>query len=305
MTIRSLAPILLSCAAGAALAAGLAAQTPNQQTLTLSQPTQPATVNVSLFTGAITVRAGAAGTVTVTATPENSKDVLPTPPAAAPPGMHLLNSGGAFSALEKDNHVTISTSMRAGIAELTLQVPASSSLNLSTMKGAITITGISGELSVQTVNGDIQLEQVGGSILAHALHGKIIATVTQLGPKPSAFSSLNGDIDLTLPAAAQANLRLQDDRGGIYLDDGFHFVPTANTPGPAGLKPMPPMPPMPPAPPNLNALNSQLDALKTQTDVLKASGIFNGPAVAGTLNGGGPELRIQDFRGNVYLHQAK
>jgi hypothetical protein len=173
------------------------------------------------------------------------------------------------------------------------------------MKGAITITGISGELSVQTVNGDIQLEQVGGSILAHALHGKIIATVTQLGPKPSAFSSLNGDIDLTLPAAAQANLRLQDDRGGIYLDDGFHFVPTANTPGPAGLKPMPPMPPMPPAPPNLNALNSQLDALKTQTDVLKASGIFNGPAVAGTLNGGGPELRIQDFRGNVYLHQAK
>src|SRR6185437_11352593 len=107
MTIRSLAPILLSCAAGAALAAGLAAQAPNQQTLTLSQPTQPATVNVSLFTGAITVRAGAAGTITVTAAPGNSIAVLPTPLAAAPPGMHLLSSGGAFTALEKDNHVTI------------------------------------------------------------------------------------------------------------------------------------------------------------------------------------------------------
>jgi len=300
MTIRSLAPILLSCAAGAALAAGLAAQTPNQQTLTLSQPAQPATVNVSLFTGAITVRAGAAGTVTVTATPENSKDVLPTLPAAAPPGMHLLNSGGAFSALEKDNHVTISTSMRAGIAELALQVPASSSLNLNTMKGAITITGISGDLSLQTVNGDIQLEQVGGSILAHALHGKITATVSQLGPKPSAFSSLNGDINVTLPAGAQANLRLQDDRGGIYLDDGFHFVATAPAPKLGlGL----PSPPAPPPAPRVAVPGGMPNPMPMPMPMPMPQ--QEGPSVTGTLNGGGPELRIQDFRGNIYLHQAK
>jgi hypothetical protein len=295
---------LLSATLALALGAVLAAQT--TQSVPLSNPAQPATVKVNLFRGSITVRAGAAGAVTVTTTPgPDQKGPLPSPAPPAPPGMRLLNAGGAFAATQATNNVVIiHGSPMSGDADATVTVPASTALDLHTMKGDITVTGVSGELSVQTMNGDIALHQVGGSIVAHALHGKITAAISQLGTKPSSFSSLNGDIDITLPADARANLRLQDDRGGVYLDNGFDFVQTASKP----------------ASPDLALVQSQARALSAQADMFKAQAsggpgpaapIFKssfqlaGPTIAGTLNGGGVDLLLQDFRGNIYLHKAK
>lgn len=316
MKLRPLLPALLALACAAAVAAQ------STQTLTLSQPTQPATVNVSLFSGSITVRSGAAGVVSIViATAPGEKSPL-SPPAPAPPGMHLLNPGGALTATEANNVVTVRSASMRSVAGAVLQVPASTSLTLHTMRGDISVTGVSGELSAQTLNGDIVLNQVGGSVVAHALRGKIIASLTALGSKPSSFSSMNGDIDVTLPADAKANLRLQDDQGGVYLDNGFAFTGTAVKSDTAGVFTLP----------NQADLAKQITAsqdavAKAQLDMLKAQGAAGplppqpptppkavfpigklpmlGSAIAGTLNGGGPEMLFQDFRGNIYLHKAK
>jgi hypothetical protein len=301
MKLRLLLPSLLALA----LATALGAQ--STQSVPLSNPAQPATVNVSLFRGSITVRAGAAGVVTVATKPgPDQKGPLPSPPPAAPPGMRLLNAGGAVAATQANNVVTIHSSVMSGDTDTTLTVPASSTLDLHTMRGDITVTGVTGDISVQAMDGKIALEQVGGSIVAHALRGDITATISQLGTKPSSFSSLNGDINLTLPADARANLRLQDDRGGIYLDNAFDFKQTANTV--AHTAKFPPLPPPLPAPKgpgnNVAALTAQMDMLKAMATA-NCSGAACGPSVTGTLNGGGVDLLVQDFRGNIYLHRGR
>ena len=39
-----------------------------------------------------------------------------------------------------------------------------------------------------------------------------------LGQKDMAFTSLNGNVDVTLPPSTKANLRLRSDRGDVYSD---------------------------------------------------------------------------------------
>jgi len=44
------------------------------------------------------------------------------------------------------------------------------------------------------------------------------ATFTRYSGKPMSFSSLNGTLDVTLPADIKANIKLQSDNGEVYSD---------------------------------------------------------------------------------------
>src|SRR5205809_153184 len=89
----------------------------------------------------------------------------------------------------------------------------------SLVNGGITIKGYDGELDVNDVNGSVTLNNVSGSAVAHALNGRLLATFSRVNPqKPMAFSSLNGDIDVTFPPDLKANLSLKSDRGEIFSD---------------------------------------------------------------------------------------
>jgi DUF4097 and DUF4098 domain-containing protein YvlB len=156
-------------------------------------------------------------------------------------------------------------------------VPVHTSLSLKTVNdGNILVTGVDGELDIDNVNGDVALKNVSGSVVAHALNGKVLATFNRVDPqKPMAFSSLNGDIDVTFPADLKANVNMRTDNGEVYSDFDVQLTATA---------------------PQQVVEDGRSQGGKYRVKVDKT--------VHGKINGGGPEIQFKDFNGNIYIRKA-
>ena len=103
--------------------------------------------------------------------------------------------------------------------QLDIQVPVRTSLVLSaTNDGDIVVDGVDGELELNNTNGAVTATKVSGTVIAHALNDDVKVTMTRTGTKPMSFTSLNGDIDVVLPADIKANVRLQMGNGEVYSD---------------------------------------------------------------------------------------
>lgn len=249
----------------------------NSITIPLSHPTQPATLKVSTLQGGITVTAANIDNVVLESSGGEGWNRHRNPPAEAQ-GMHRLNQNTGLSASEDNNVVTVTTSVFGG-GNLNIQVPIHTALNLHSVNGEhIVVTGVQGDINVQDTNGNITLNNVGGSIIAHGLNGRVVATIVSLDPnKPSSFSSLNGTIDVTLPAGVHANLRLHTDQGDIYMDDGFNFQATRSA-------------------------NTGADTSSRESNGMYKVRVDR--TVYGTLNGGGSEIRFENFNGNIYIRKG-
>ena len=85
--------------------------------------------------------------------------------------------------------------------------------------GSVTIDNLRGELEVNNVNDEIILTGISGSVVANTVNGDVKVTFKSVDPKaPMAFSTLNGDVTVTLPADTKANLKVKSDNGDVYSD---------------------------------------------------------------------------------------
>ena len=107
-----------------------------------------------------------------------------------------------------------------GGEDLTIETPVNTNLQLKTMNGSsIEVTGVNGDHEIENTNGSIKLTNVSGSVVAHTLNGAITASLDHItGNKPMSFTSMNGKVDVTLPADTKARLRLKSDNGSIFSD---------------------------------------------------------------------------------------
>lgn len=254
----------------AAIAIPCAAQ--DKVTVPLSSPGQPVTIKASLLMGSITVTAGSGSQVTVSsqAGRERERDQ-----GNVPPGMHRIDTGQAGMNVEEDHNViTISSRGWSRAANLVIETPVNTSLQLKTVSGGhIDVTGVSGDLDVQETNGTINLKNVSGSVVAHSLNGDIVANIDRAAPdKPMSFTSLNGKIDVTLPAATKARVRLKTDNGSIYTDFDVKLEATA------------------PAVEDSRANGGKYRIRMDRT-------------LNGSINGGGPEYLFQTMNGNIVIHK--
>jgi hypothetical protein len=265
-----LAATLVPAVGGAQATAGQPAN-PNRIVVQLSHPTQPAKINLRLLTGDINVRGYSGSEIIIEGAGVRVRE--PNVPEEAR-GMRRLSQAGGVNADEENNVVTIRTGLPGG--DVNLQVPSASSLSLKVTSGNIQVQGVSGDFDLECTSGGITLDQVGGSIVAHALNGGVTAIVARLdAEKPSSFSTLNGRIDVTLPADVHADLNLRSDQGDIYIDQGFDLkkAPTSRSP----------------AKPESNGL------IKLRTD----------NTIRGAINGGGVAISLRSFNGNILLHKGK
>jgi hypothetical protein len=145
--------------------------------------------------------------------------------------------------------------------------------------------------------------------VAHAINGSVRATLSQVTPeKPMSFTSFDGNVAVTLPAAVKANLKLRSDQGEVYTDLDVRIQPQRPT---STSVQVPPAPPTPPAPPvsGLNLCNrehrkptpvppSPLRGRRGTRADMKTS-------IYGTVNGGGPLFELRTFNGDVYLRKGK
>lgn len=258
-----------------ALATIVAAQ--DKVTVPLSSPGQPVTVKAHMISGSITVTAGT-GPQVVIESAASAKDVQgPSLGSDVPPGMHRI-AGGAhgFNVEEDHNVVTVIPDLGGWGTNLTIQVPVNTSVELKTVNGGhIDVTGVSGDLDVENVNGPVTLKNVSGSVSAHTVNGSLTVSLDKVAPdKPMSFSSLNGKVDVTIPADTKARLRLKTTNGAVYSDFDVKMEPDNSKPV-------------------IEDGRGQGGRYRIRTD----RGVY------GSINGGGPEYSFQTMNGTILLHK--
>ena len=242
----------------------------------LSDPSRPAMVRAHLLNGSITVK-GYDGKDVIVETRGHSRET-PEPPENSR-GLHRIPQNSGLSVDSENNEVNIKASVFHQDGDFTITVPHRTSLSLSTVNnGNITISDVDGELDINNINGNVTLHQVSGSVVAHALNGRVLAVFNRVDPqKPMAFSSMNGDIDVTLPPDTKANLNLHTDNGEIYSDFDIQVQPN------------------PPQSVEEDEEHGHTHRHRVRID----------KTLRATLNGGGPEIQFKDFNGNIYLRKSK
>lgn len=193
-------------------------------------------------------------------------------------GMKRINAGNAFdvSAEEKNNRVTVHSDSWKAPVTLTIKVPQSeANLKLGTINhGDISVNNVNGEMEISNTNGGIQLNNISGSVVANTVNGPVVATFKNIDPKAAmAFSTLNGNVDVTFPASFKGNVKLKSDMGEMYTD-----------------------------------FDIETDKNQSKVNRSSQSGLFRVNIenwVYGKINGGGPELMMKNMTGNIYIRKAK
>jgi hypothetical protein len=115
--------------------------------------------------------------------------------------------GGRMNVQDNDVNVTFTVSVPAGVAFVA-----------RTVNGGIEADGLTGDVNAHTVNGGVRLSTA-GKAEAETVNGSITAAVGQAdGTDPLSFETVNGSIDLALPASASAEVRASTVNGQINTD---------------------------------------------------------------------------------------
>ena len=110
--------------------------------------------------------------------------------------------------------------------DFTVRVPADTRLQLCTVNGGgLTVKGTRSDFSLRNVNGHITMTDVAGSGEAITVNGPIRASFVATPGKPSRFRTINGDVVVTLPDGAAADLRLKSLNGGLFTDFDVQALP--------------------------------------------------------------------------------
>ncbi|MEE8526170.1 MAG: DUF4097 family beta strand repeat-containing protein [Thermoanaerobaculia bacterium] len=261
------------CALGS-LALLAAAAHSEQIVVPLSNPGQPATVEVSLTNGSIQVEAYDGREVVVEVTPHELE--APAEETGTRDGLRRLpNTGVAFEVEEEDNVVQVASESWKRTIDVKIRVPAATSVRLETVNhGNIEVRGVRGEHEIGNVNGWIKVVGVSGSVVAHTTNGDVTVELEAVTAEtPMAFSSFNGDVDVTFPANLKADLKMRSNNGDILTD-----------------------------------FDVELSAAPPKIERQAKDGSFSykmESETRGKLNGGGPEMSFRTYNGDIILRKTK
>jgi DUF4097 and DUF4098 domain-containing protein YvlB len=173
-------------------------------------------VDVQSSNGTITVKTGEGADVVV----ENGEERHDRPDRHAPPGMRRIDiPNRGLQVEEQDNTITVRDHSPGSSGNIVVTVPVNTSLHLRSNNGSIRAEGVHGEVDAETHNGSIRVLNVSGSVLANTNNSSITVTMDRVdATKPSAFSTLNGSVDVTLPPDVKATMKMTSDNGPIYSD---------------------------------------------------------------------------------------
>jgi hypothetical protein len=189
-----------------------------------------------------------------------------------PPGMKRIESNPVqLSASEQNNTVEVSTESWKTKTNLEIKVPVNTDMELSTVHGNIEVKNITGDLELSGVNGGIKAFNISGSLLSNSVNGDIEVTLKSVNANACSFVTLNGNVDVTLPAAVKATAKMKSDRGEIFSD--FDMVMEASKP--------------------------QVTKEQGQYEVSINTWVF------GKINGGGPEYTFQNMHGNIIVRKGQ
>lgn len=236
-------------------------------TIPLSNPGVKGMLKIGLLNGSITVEAHNGKDVVV-----QTLSVINKRPPKVKNGMRRIGDTSLeFSVEEYDNKVTVKSKKQNKSMNFLIKVPENFSLDLrATNNGNIEVKGVKGEMEISNLNGAITLIDIGGSVIADALNKDIVVTFTKGYEKsPMAFTSLNGDLDVTFPNDLEANIKAKTDYGEIYTDYEMKLTRDVSE----------------------NQVKSGSKVYKVTVDKW----------VTGTINGGGEDLLFKTMNGDILI----
>lgn len=252
------------------------AQTDAEQLVVpLSSPGKPYTLKVNLVQGSIKVVGYEGKNVVIDVVSLGSKSGrdFENDPST---GMKRLSSSGSYevTAKENDNTVSIHTNNPNKTIFISLKIPQDVHLKAGTVNdGNIEVENLKGELEITNVNGAIKLTGISGSVVSNTVNGDITTTFNSVNSQsPMAFSTLNGNIHVTLPTDAKANLKLKSDMGEIFSD-----------------------------------FDIDIDKTQPKTNKTNEPGMYKIKKedwIYGKINGGGPEFMMKNMHGNIYIKKS-
>jgi hypothetical protein len=250
------------------------ASSSEQLTVPLSEPGKAYTLKVDLVNGSIKVTGYAGKDILIEVTSANTKREMIDDGGG---GMKRISKGNSFdiTAREENNVVSVENGDVNKAVELSLKIPLDVKLKLSTVnEGDITVENVKGELEISNVNGGIKASSIQGSVVANTVNGDLIASFISIDPKaPMAFTTLNGNVDVTFPATAKSNLKMKSDQGEIFSD-----------------------------------FDIDMDKAEPKVNKSSQSGMYQlklDDWINGKINGGGPEVLLKNMDGDIYLRKAK
>ncbi len=265
------------------LGLGLWAQENGEVTIPLSSPDKIGSLIVELHSGPITL------------TGTNRKDVLikyqrleskthkhkgkekETDKTKSSAVEGLKKVGGSALDLEISEHqnkIHIESSSWNVPTSLTIEVPVKFNVSIEAYNhGTVEVANVDGELEIQSYNGPINAENISGSLIANTYNGSITASFNSVLPNsPMSFATYNGKIDLTLPPSIKASFKMKTSNGDIYTD-----------------------------------YDMKIDPIKPETKKDAKAGVYKvsiGDWQKGSINGGGPEITLENYHGNIYIRKG-
>jgi DUF4097 and DUF4098 domain-containing protein YvlB len=143
-------------------------------------------------------------------------------------------------------------------------------------QGDIHVENITGDVEVSNTNGSVTLLNINGSAVASALNQDIIVTFADIDPgKDMAFSSMNGDIDVTFPASLKAKVKIKSSMGEVYSDFEVKEIRS---------------------PDRVVRENRRSNGGKYEVNIDRS--------FWGTINGGGQVIQFSNFNGDIFIRQG-
>jgi predicted membrane protein len=148
-------------------------------------------------------------------------DLKPIPEKAK--GLQLLGDAGedntavGFNVSTSGNNLIVKNVRRSG--EAVIFLPKSQNISVTNSWGGTTeIAGFSGEVEANSnLNGALVLSNLTGAVTAYSLNHGIQVNFTEINQNsPIDIRTTNGDIDVTIPEKAAANIALSSWNGDVY-----------------------------------------------------------------------------------------
>lgn len=235
----------------------------------LSRPGERGVLSVEAHNGRITIKGYDGPTVKVKLIKYGKK----VSNNSSNGGMRRIG-GGSFDveAQEYDNVVKIESESWGNRVDFEIQVPKNFDIKAESYNnGHIWIEDVEGLMEVESYNGPITLKEVNGAASASTYNGAIKVEFANLRPDtPMAFSTYNGDVDLTLPTGSKITAKMKTNRD-IFTDFN-EFTLSENKP------------------------------TRSENRRGRYSIKFE-DWTTGAVNGGGPEVMMKTTNGNIYIRK--
>lgn len=245
----------------------ISAQNNQELVVPLSNSNESGVLDVNILYGSIKVVGSAVKDVIITVSTEQKKVEN-----SGKNGLKRIpNNSFGLTAKEENNHVKVKTDLSNKNVLLEIKVPQNFGLKLRAVNdGDIEVENVNGEIEINHVNGGVSLTDVSGSAMVNTMNGDIKVNFKDITKNtPMAFTTFNGDVDVTFPADLKASVKMQSNMGEIFTD--FDMTMKKSTPK--------------------EEKNSEEGVYKISIEEW----------VSGDINGGGPEMTFKNFQGDIII----